>query len=99
MNLYARIIGLPEVWYEFDLRNSTILVHQITNRTGISWERYWELSSRTQNSKKLQQINVIGPYYNKADYFDSMVLLPYAIDQTTVRQTEKGDYFIIFVLV
>ena len=84
INLYARVVGMPEDWYELDLKNQTILVHEITNHTDMNWHTYWALQAKQDNSDELGQLTVLGPYYNFTPCFNSTVLLPYNIKQTTV---------------
>jgi len=78
------MIGIPDDWYELDQNNSTILVYEIMNRTDINWARYLQLSATVVNNDDMTEINIIGPYYNFQDFFDSIVFLPYDIDETTV---------------
>ena len=85
VNLYARIIGTPENWYEMnDSNNKTIMLYDLVNRTDIDWKRYYALSGRLQNVKDLTEITILDPYYKYSQYFDSIVLLPFSINQTTV---------------
>lgn len=80
------MIGIPENWYEFDPVNSTIMIYDIQNRTDFDWNRYYQLSNRVVNSKEMTNINILGPYYTYDEYYDSIVLLPFNINQTTVIQ-------------
>lgn len=85
VNLYGRVIGMPEHWYEFDPYNSTIMVYDIKNRTGIDFNLFYDLANRLVNTKNITDIDILDPYYQYSHYFDSKVLLPFEINQTTVK--------------
>ena len=89
------MIAIPQHWIEFD-SNSTLLIYNIVNRTDIDFATYIKLYAKTTNDQHLTEINILDPYYQQSDYYESLVILPFDIAATTVKNILNFSFLAFF---